>query len=95
VGAIEARSLDNLRRVYPAMTPVQQRGWQQFFETVRDIKAELTVGALDVADGTAEAQVAGRYSYVNTTTGRAESQPVSFQAILRREGGGWRIVQVR
>ena len=85
-GAIEARSLENLRRVYPGMTPVQQRGWEQFFETVRDIKAQLTVGSLDVA---------GRYSYINNTTGRAESQPVSFQATLRRDGGGWRIVQVR
>jgi serine/threonine-protein kinase len=94
-GAIEARSLDNLRRVYPGMTPVQQRGWEQFFETVRDIKAQLTLGGLDVTDGTAEAQVAGRYSYINTTTGRGESQPVSFQASLRREGGSWRIVQVR
>jgi hypothetical protein len=77
------------------MTPLQQRGWEQFFETVRDVKAQLAVGTLDVANGAADARVSGTYAYRNNSTGRAEVQPVSFRATLRREGGGWRIIQVR
>jgi serine/threonine-protein kinase len=93
--AIEATSLADLRRIYPGMTAAQQRGWEQFFQLVRDVKAELRIARLDVANGSAEAQVGGSYTYLNTSTQRNEHQPVSFQATLRREGGGWRIVQIR
>ena len=77
------------------MTAAQQLGWEQFFQLVRDVKAELAVGRLDVADQTADAQVGGTYTYLNTSTQRTERQPVSFQATLRREGGRWRIAQIR
>ena len=93
--AVESGNLNELRRVYPAMTGPQQRGWEQFFQLVRDVNAELTVGRLDVANGTAEAQVGGSYTYLNTSTQRTEHQPVSFRATLRREAGGWRILQIR
>jgi hypothetical protein len=94
-GAVESRSVDNIRRVYPGLTVVQQRGWEQFFETVSDVDAELSIDQLDVANGTADARVRGSYGYRNNSTGRTEVQPVAFRAILRREPGGWRIIQVR
>jgi hypothetical protein len=93
--AIESRNMDNMRRTYPEMTPLQQRGWEQFFETVRDVKAQLSVSDAEVSGGTADARVNGNYSYVNTSTGRVEVQPVSFRATLRQDAGVWRIVQVR
>jgi hypothetical protein len=93
--AVEARSLADLQRVYPGMTGVQQRGWEQFFQLVRDVKAELSVARLDVSGGTADAQITGTYNYRNTSTGRAETQPVSFRASLKNEAGRWRISQVR
>jgi hypothetical protein len=77
------------------MTPVQQRGWEQFFQLVRDVKAQLDVDRLDVTDSRAEAQVSGTYSYLNTSTQRSERRPVSFSALLRREGGRWSIVEIR
>lgn len=43
------------------MTSVQQRGWEQFFELVREVKAQLDVDRLDVTDSNAEAQVGGTY----------------------------------
>jgi serine/threonine protein kinase len=94
-GAIESKSLDGLRRLYPAMTGVQQRGWEQFFQLVRDVQARLSVGQLDVSSDTAGAQITGTYTYLNTSTGRTESQPVSFHASFANEGGRWRISQVR
>jgi tRNA A-37 threonylcarbamoyl transferase component Bud32 len=93
--AIESKSLADLQRVYPAMTGIQARGWEQFFQLVRDIKAQLSVAKLDVTGANAHAQITGTYNYLNTSTGRAESQPVSFQAVLRNEGGRWRIREVR
>jgi serine/threonine protein kinase len=94
-GAVESQSLSDLRRVYPGMTPVQQRGWEQFFQLVRDVKAQLDVDRLDVTNSTAEAQVHGTYTYLNTSTHRTERQPVSFSALLLREGGRWNIVEIR
>ena len=93
--AIESKSLPDLQRVYPGMTGMQQRGWEQFFQLVREVKAELSAQQLSVAGEAAEAQVTGTYLYLNTSTGRQERQPVSFHASFKRQDGVWRIVQVR
>ena len=92
--AVESESLGNLRGVYPQMTPAQARGWEQFFTLVRDVKAQLTVSSVQLTNGTAEAQVAGTYTYLNTSTQRGERQPVSFRATFRRDGDRWRILQI-
>jgi serine/threonine protein kinase len=93
--AIESRSLGGLRRVYPGMTPMQQRGWEQFFQLVREVKADLTLAQIQVSAGSAEGQITGIYTYLNTSTGRPEHQPVSFKASFQSEGGKWRLAQVR
>lgn len=93
--AIESQSLDNIRRVYPGMTTAQQQKWEQFFEMVRDVKAQLSIASLDVANGTAEAQMTGTYTYLNSSTRQTEQQATAFHATLRREAAGWRISQVR
>ena len=94
-GAIESKSLVGLQRVYPGMTAIQQRGWEQFFQLVRDVKARLSVARLEAATGTAVGQITGTYTYLNSSSGRTESQPVSFRASFKNEGGRWRISQVR
>jgi serine/threonine protein kinase len=93
--AIESKSVPNLLRVYPGMTAAQQRGWDQFFQLVREVKARLSVAQLTTNGASADAQVAGTYDYLNTSTGRAETQPVSFRASFKNESGRWRISQVR
>ena len=93
--AVEAQSLSGLRAVYPMMTAAQAQDWEQFFKLVRDVKAQLAIARLEVANGTAEAQVSGTYTYLNTSTQRAERQPVSFRATFRRDGERWRVFQIR
>jgi hypothetical protein len=93
--AIQARSLADLQRVYPAMSGMQQRGWEQFFELVRDVDAELSMSRLAVSGSRAEGDITGSYTYLNTSTGRREQQPVSFHAIFKSEGGRWRMVAVK
>ena len=92
--AVESQSVSTLRDVYPLMTPEQARGWEQFFGLVRDVKAQLAVSRLEVTGGTAVAQIAGTYTYRNTSTQSGERQPVSFRATLRRDGDRWRILQI-
>jgi serine/threonine protein kinase len=94
-GAIESEDVGKIRRIYPGMTAVQERGWQQFFQLVRDVKAQLDLTQLNVSGATANARIAGSYTYLNSSTGRTEHQPVSFQATLQKAESGWRISEVR
>jgi len=93
--AIESQNVDNIRRIYPGMTAAQQRQWEQFFQTVRDVKVQLSVSGLDVANGAAEAQMTGTYTYLNSSTRETERRPIAFHVSLRREPAGWRITQGR
>jgi serine/threonine-protein kinase len=93
--AIESESVGSIRRVYPAMSAEQQRGWEQFFGMVREVKATLSLGQLDLQGSSAEAQVVGSYAYLNTSTHRTEQRPVSFHMTFRRDSSGWRIAEVR
>ena len=87
--------MDNIRRLYPGLTPAQERGWQQFFQSVRNVKAQLSIANLEVSNGTAEAQVTGLYTYSNNSTRQAERLPIAFHMSLRRDPTGWRISQIR
>jgi serine/threonine protein kinase len=93
--AIESESVTDLKRTYPGMTGLQQTGWEQFFQLVRDVHAQLSVARLDVAGDAGEGQITGSYTYLNTSTGRTENRPVSFNASFQQEGRRWRISQVR
>ena len=93
--AIEARSLDAIRRTYPGLLPSQAREWEQFFQSVAEIDVELAVNDLKVAGDTAEARLEGVYVFRNPTTRRTQREPVAFQATLRREGNRWRIASLR
>ena len=93
--AIESENIGNLRRVYPGMTAEQEKGWEQFFSTVRDVKTQLAIRQADVSGEVGSALVGGVYTYVNGSTHRTEQQQVSFRAVLRRSGAGWRITEIR
>ncbi len=93
--AIEARSLEAIRRTYPGMLPSQAREWEEFFRSVTDIDVELAVGDLKVSGNAAEARLEGVYVFRNPSTHRTQHEPVGFQATLRREGTRWRIASLR
>ena len=92
--AIESRSIAEIRRVYPGMTANQQQGWEQFFPSVRNLRARLAIARLDVNDNSADFSVTGTYEYEGGS-GRTERQPASFRAIAVLEGGVWRLRSVR
>jgi serine/threonine-protein kinase len=91
--ALESLDLNELRRVYPAITDEQRRAFSDFFGSVRSLKASLAVSGLQVDGSSAEAQVGGAFDYV-TTSGATEHRPVRFVATLRRERGGWTLAAV-
>jgi eukaryotic-like serine/threonine-protein kinase len=92
--AIESRSMDELRRVYPAITSDQARAFADFFSSTRTLRATLAVKSLHVDGSNATASVAGVYE-ITTTNGRTQQQSVTFQTDLRRDGSAWKLTAVR
>jgi len=93
--AIEARSVEAIRRSYPGLQPDQARVWEDFFRGVTDVQVELNVTGLEIAGDAADARLAGVYVFTNPSTHRTQRENVAFQATLRREGGRWRIASLR
>ncbi|MEP6730493.1 MAG: serine/threonine-protein kinase [bacterium] len=91
--ALETRDVAAVRHAYPGITPMQAKGWEQFFSTLRSLRVSLTVNGLDVSGSTADAKLMGAYDYV-TEAGKSAQQPVSFQASFRRDGSAWQLVSV-
>ena len=92
--AIESRDIGAIRRVYPGLTADQQRRFEQFFQSARNINVTFRVDHVDGSPNAADARLVGTYEYVNSE-GRTDRQPVTFAASLRRDGSGWRLISVR
>jgi hypothetical protein len=93
--AIESRSVEAIRRVYPGISPAQSQEWEDFFRGVPAIDVELEVTGLQVSGDAAAAQLAGVYVFVDPGTHRTKRENVAFQAQLKREGDHWRIASLR
>jgi serine/threonine-protein kinase len=92
--AIESRDIAELRRVYPAISGDQASAFTEFFKSTRTLRAALAVKSSRVDGTRGTAHVAGTYEFT-TTAGRNQQQPVTFDADLRRESGGWKLVAIR
>jgi hypothetical protein len=91
--ALESLDLAELRRVYPSMSTQQRTAFEDFFRSIRTLKATLSVAGLQVDGASAEAQVTGAFDYV-TTGGANEHRDVRFTATLHRERGAWSLSAV-
>jgi serine/threonine-protein kinase len=92
--AIESRDIGAVRRVYPGITSDQARGFEQFFQSARNINVTFRVTDVATHDNSADARLVGTYAYI-TSEGKTERQPVSFSASLRYDNGAWRLTSVR
>jgi hypothetical protein len=92
--AIESRDMGQLRRVYSTITSDQASAFSDFFSSTRALRALLAVKSVQVEGNKATAHVAGTYEFT-TTAGRAQQQPVTFQAEFHHDGGSWKLVAVR
>jgi len=93
--ALESRDLAEIRRVYPGLTSAEQAAFEQFFESVSDLKAGLTIDRLIIAGSSADALVSGVYEYRDTRTGRGRRDTTSFRATLVQDSTGWHLTAIR
>jgi serine/threonine-protein kinase len=92
--AIESRDIAEVRRTYPGATQAQLSGFEAFFKSTRSIRANISVGNLDVRSDVADARLTGAYDYV-TNTGKNEREPLNIQASFRKDASGWKLTSVR
>ena len=101
VRAIQTRDTSLIRRVYPNADAQLMKRWQATFDDARG-PIQLTGGSVEIA-GTprdaAGAQVETRAKYTARFASRAarsdQSFPVTFTAVVQRDGGTWRITSIR
>jgi serine/threonine-protein kinase len=92
--AIESRDIGAVRRAYPGISSDQARGFEQFFQSARNINVTFRVSGLDVNGNSADARLVGSYEYTGSD-GKSQRQPVSFNASFKNDGGSWRLTAVR
>jgi len=89
--ALESRDTAQVRRANPGLTAAQEKGWEDLFKAVRNLKATLRVATIDVKSGTADVLVNALYEFDNATTGRVERRPGTFHASFVSDSAGWRL----
>jgi hypothetical protein len=92
--ALETLDVSELRRVYPSMSSQQRSAWEDFFQSIRSLKATLAVGSFQLDGASAEAQVTGSLDYV-TSAGATQHRNMRFVATLKRDRGAWTLAAVR
>jgi len=91
--ALESGDVQQVRRVYPGLTPQQTQVWRDFFGMVSGLKVDLAIKQLVITGDAAEAQVEGFSQF--TQNHRQERQPMTFHTTLQRVDGIWRIASIR
>jgi hypothetical protein len=99
--AIEQRDTSLIRRAFPGAGSELMSRWQATFDDARGPIAMTggTVEILDTPRDAAGSQVHARAKYLARLSSKAarseQSFPVSFTAVLQRDGGAWRITSIR
>jgi serine/threonine protein kinase len=92
--AIESRDIGAIRRVNPGLTSDQQRNFEAFFQSARNINVTFRITNIEASGTSGEARLVGGFDYVNQEN-RNANLAVSLAATFRHEANGWRIVSVR
>ncbi|MGH7526837.1 MAG: protein kinase domain-containing protein, partial [Gemmatimonadales bacterium] len=89
--AINARSISQLKTLYPGMSPERERGWRDVFrDEVKDLRATVSVTSIEAAaTGPAEASFSLILRF-KPEGGKPQTFTIENQATLRQEPGGWR-----
>jgi eukaryotic-like serine/threonine-protein kinase len=91
--ALEARSLNALKRLWPALAGAQEAAIRNEFEHAASIEVGIVSPRIDVAGGTATATFTRQYNLVTTDGQRLASRSLTTMS-CRRTAEGWVIEQV-
>jgi serine/threonine-protein kinase len=99
--AIETRDTLLIRRIFPNAGEALMTRWQTTFDDARS-NIQMSAGTIELLDTPRDvtgSQVRARATYSARFASRAarkdQSFPVTFTAVLQRDGGTWRITAIR
>jgi len=92
--ALESRDVNEVRRVYPGLTSPEQETLRQFFASVPELKAGLTINRLVIAGASADVLVNGVYEYVDAKTGWSRRDTTTFRATVVQDSTGWHLTSI-
>ena len=93
-GALEAKSLDRMKAVYPSLTAEQAADWTTFFQLASKIRSDFKVLNVQPATGdVATATVTGQLHF--EVQGKSQDQPHNYVATLARQNGTWHIQAIK
>jgi outer membrane biosynthesis protein TonB len=91
---IEAKSLDRMRSVYPALSSDEASRWTTFFQLASKIKSEFKVSNIQPATGdVASATVLEQLHF--EVQGKSQDQPRNYVATFSRRNGKWQIESIK
>ncbi len=93
--AIESQDIEQIRRVFPAMSADQEAGFRNSFEGMRDLNVTLVPGEPKVDGDVAHVTVDATYDFFNTASRRNNSDSFTFELTLRQVSGSWQITASR
>jgi hypothetical protein len=92
--ALEGKSLDRMRAVYPTLSTDQANNWTTFFQLATKIKSDFKISSLQPATGdNATASVTGQLHF--EVQGKSQDQPHNYVATLVRKDGKWHIETIK
>jgi len=91
--AIQAKSLPDLRKVFPDLSAAQTTRWSNFFETSTELSVTLDRVSVTVTGDAAQASFRQRMSY--RSGGPRQTLEQTVTASLVRRGGEWLITEIR
>jgi hypothetical protein len=92
--AIESKDINEVRRIYPGISAVQQRNLEAFWQQARNINVRFRLENLDASTSSADARLVGSYEYLDPRN-ETKRDPVSFAATFQRDGNVWRLASIR
>ncbi len=91
--AIQARDLEQVRRLYPNISQEQANRWSTFFNAVSDLRVAMALTSLTIDGDAGQGEADMTLDFRN---GAGPSHQVSHvRMVFERRGTGWRITSVR
>jgi hypothetical protein len=96
-GALTARNIGDVTRLYPTLPRVEREGWVGLFDqrVARDLQVTYRIENVEVSGNTGVVRVAGEHQFTMQSPRKPCRLPVSMNLRVTSASGAWRIASVQ
>jgi hypothetical protein len=91
---LSSERVPNIQVLYPGLTDVERRGWEEFFRGWNQITAKFIVEELQTQGNLATANVRAVFQYVPSRGGAPRVDRRRFAMRFEKKELGWRVAAV-